>query len=177
LVTAPRPGDDDSGIVDPVPIAGALQVAKGFSLRRRIDGPLPGFRGAPVLALAAIARPERFFADLSATGWSVAGTIAFRDHHAFTAADVSRIGAEARRLGAELVVTTEKDAVRFKPADVTTLRLWPVPLTIEIEPADAFRDWLLGRLGAAHQAPSSAPGSGAAPHRPDPLLYTPHPVR
>ena len=55
---------------------------------------MPG--GDPVFAIAGIARPERFFADLTAAGWRVAGTMVFRDHHWFTARDVERITSEAK---------------------------------------------------------------------------------
>jgi tetraacyldisaccharide 4'-kinase len=172
LVTGAMSNQDASPAVDPASICHALDIAVGFSVRRHIKGPPPGFRGAPVLAVAGIARPERFFADLAASGWTVAGTLPFRDHHVFDAADVTRIADRVRTIGAELIVTTEKDAVRFESTDVGPLRLWPVPLTIEIEPATAFRHWLLQRLGsvraaavpAAHAAPLSAAGPlGQAP--------------
>ena len=51
----------------------------------------------PIFAVAGIARPERFFADLASAGWRVAGTLAFRDHHRFDAHDVDRIRDAARR--------------------------------------------------------------------------------
>ena len=55
----------------------------------------------PVFAVAGIARPERFFADLASAGWRVAGTMAFRDHHMFTDRDVARVAAAARAAGAD----------------------------------------------------------------------------
>jgi tetraacyldisaccharide 4'-kinase len=38
----------------------------------------------------------------------------FRDHHWYTPADLEAVGNEAAALGAEAVVTTEKDAVKFE---------------------------------------------------------------
>ena len=102
-----------------------------------------------VFAVAGIARPERFFADLTSVGWEVVGTMAFRDHHPFTRRDIARIAAAARRAAAAIVLTTEKDAVRFAACDLGDLPLAAVPLHVGIEPEEAFRDWLMTRLGAA----------------------------
>jgi tetraacyldisaccharide 4'-kinase len=147
--TAPIVGEEEPAALDPSDLGRALHVAFTFSVRRRIKEPPPGFRGAPVLAVAGVARPRRFFDDLTASGWSVAGTMAFPDHHLFSEADLRRIAAEARTTGAELIVTTVKDAVRFESCEASALRLWPVPLTIAIEPATAFRDWLVERLASS----------------------------
>jgi tetraacyldisaccharide 4'-kinase len=102
--------------------------------------------GARVFAVAAIARPERFFADVAATGWDVVGTLTFRDHHRFGSSDVERIAAAARSASAAIVLTTEKDAVRLETCDLKSLPIASVPLVATIEPAAEFRDWLLGRL-------------------------------
>jgi tetraacyldisaccharide 4'-kinase len=100
---------------------------------------------ARVFAVAGIARPHRFFADLSAAGWSIAGTLTFRDHHRFDPADLRRIGEAARAAGAEAVVTTEKDGVRLEPL-LAGERIAVVPLILTLEPAVA--PWLLARLAA-----------------------------
>ena len=99
-----------------------------------------------VFATAAIARPERFFADLSAADWQVVGTMPFRDHHQFTRRDVERIAAAAKSTAAAIVLTTDKDAVRFAACDLTDLPIAAVPLTATVEPADEFCAWLFGRL-------------------------------
>jgi len=104
-----------------------------------------------VFAFAGIARPERFFADLTSAGWNVVGTKSFGDHHRFSARDVSRVAAAAKKAGAAIVLTTEKDAVRL-PAVVSTSPSFPimplaaVPLVSTVEPAREFRAWLLGQI-------------------------------
>ena len=98
--------------------------------------------GRRVVAVAGIARPERFFGALREQGYHVARELAFRDHHWFTARDLDRIRQTAREVDAALVVTTEKDAVRL-PA----VSGWAVlPVEAGIEPADAFAAWLRDRL-------------------------------
>ena len=99
-----------------------------------------------VFATAGIARPERFFADLSAADWQVVGTMPFRDHHQFTRRDVKRIGVAAKTSAAAIILTTDKDAVRFAACDLADLPIAAVPLAATIEPADDFCAWLLGRL-------------------------------
>ncbi|HTK28388.1 MAG TPA: tetraacyldisaccharide 4'-kinase [Vicinamibacterales bacterium] len=104
--------------------------------------------GARVFAAAGIARPERFVSDLISVGWEVVGTMLFRDHHQFTNADVGRIAAAARAARTAIVLTTEKDAIRFEACDLAGLPIAAVPLVTSIEPAAAFRAWLLARLAA-----------------------------
>lgn len=108
--------------------------------------------GAPVFAVAGIARPERFFDDLRAAGYTLAGQLEFRDHHRFTQADVARIEAAARAGGAAAVLTTEKDAVRLESLALPDLPFLAVPLLTTIDPSDAFADWLLERLASARAA-------------------------
>ena len=99
-----------------------------------------------VFAFAGIARPERFFADLTSAGWNVVGTKSFHDHHRFSAGDVTRIGVAAKKAGAAIVLTTDKDAVRLPSTASMTMRLASVPLVSTVEPADEFRAWLLGQI-------------------------------
>src|SRR6185503_7979035 len=92
-----------------------------FSLTRSLGAakplagstPLPPGRW-PVVAVAGIARPERFTQSLREAGWHVATTLKFRDHHAFSRRDVERMFEAAREHGAGAVLTTEKNAVRLR---------------------------------------------------------------
>jgi tetraacyldisaccharide 4'-kinase len=121
-----------------------------------------------VFAVAGIARPERFFADLSSIGWKVAGTMSFRDHHRFTDRDVADMLAEARSAAASIVMTTDKDAARLTGRDFGGVPVAAVPLTIGIGTAAAFPDWIRRRLQAARSG-STAPDPGhpaRTSHRP-----------
>jgi tetraacyldisaccharide 4'-kinase len=95
-----------------------------------------------VAAAAGIARPQRFFSALREQGFDVTREIVFPDHHWFTTGDLEHVGRAARDSGAELIVTTEKDAARLPP-----LFGWAVlPMAAAIEPEGQFRSWLQGRL-------------------------------
>lgn len=81
--------------------------------------------GKPLLAVAAIAKPDAFFAMLRAWGLPLAMTVALPDH-----ADFSRWAGNAD--GACTVLCTEKDAVKLWGRDPHALA---VPLVFEPEPA------------------------------------------
>jgi tetraacyldisaccharide 4'-kinase len=123
-----------------------------FRLKRRLDAPVvqtPLDPAVPVLAVAGIADPRRFLADLAHLGWRVAASALFPDHHPYTARDVDRIHADARAAGAGAVLTTEKDYVRLLPFRPFPLPVGYVPLTMELEPLPDFRRWLDASLRAA----------------------------
>jgi tetraacyldisaccharide 4'-kinase len=140
----------------------AFRVVAHYDEARLIHpfgGPLPAAADRRVVAVAGIARPERFFAAVRAQGWEVAREITFRDHHWFTSRDVEAMSKAARETGAALVMTTEKDAMRLVP-EVVGRGLTPrqaaregppyayLPMHVTIEPADRFAAWLQERLAA-----------------------------
>ena len=107
---------------------------------------------APVLAVAGIARPPRFFGALREQGYHAAATLAFRDHHPYTARDVARIERLAAARRVEYVVTTEKDRVRLLPHAPFAFPLLSIPLAVPIEPEASFRAWLGERVERARAA-------------------------
>jgi tetraacyldisaccharide 4'-kinase len=122
-----------------------------FEFSRRITG-LPVDK--PAFAFAGIARPERFYRDLENAGWQLTGRRSFRDHHHYSARDIDVIARAARESGAQLIVTTEKDAVRLGSDPRTSTGVRPqivaVPLEVSIEPS--FRPWLAERLRGVRAA-------------------------
>jgi tetraacyldisaccharide 4'-kinase len=140
----------------------ALGVPTIFQVRRELGAvrwmngaaASPPSRDRAMLAVAGIARPQRFFDDLTAAGWRLGGVLRFRDHHRYDASDLDRIARAAREIQAEAIVTTEKDAVRLE-AIAGALPFAVAPMTVTIEPA-SFRQWLADRLRDAR---------AASPHR------------
>jgi tetraacyldisaccharide 4'-kinase len=128
-------------------VASALGVARSFTMTTRYGslktlGPARHDDGTRVVAVAGIARPERFFAAVRAGGWNVVGEMTFPDHHWYTAPDLESIARKAASANADVVITTEKDAVR-----VGAQPGWAaLPMEVTIEPAAAFADWLLAKL-------------------------------
>lgn len=92
----------------------------------------------PVVAVAGIANPQRFFDGLRDAGTTVADTLTFPDHHRFARADVDRIASKLQSSGADAVFTTDKDAVRFEALGPLPFALYRVPLVVTFEPAEAL---------------------------------------
>ena len=98
---------------------------------------------ARVVAVAGIARPERFFDALRRQGHEVVREQVFPDHHWFTAADVRKVEREAQESVVDCVVTTAKDAVRLERHRSAMSLPWAIlPMTVTIEPGAEFETWL-----------------------------------
>ena len=121
--------------VDVVLHTGQRPAFKGFTARRALadhalaaDGsriPLASFKNQPVLAVAAIARPESFFTMLRGAGLTLAETQALPDHYDFD----SWLRPSDKRYK---LVCTEKDAVKLWKTHPDALA---VPLQFSPEPA------------------------------------------
>ena len=82
-------------------------------VERRTSLPSPPNSIPNALAFCAIGDANGFFDGLRQAGVALQSTIAFRDHHAYSASDIEGLKAAARRCGAKCFVTTEKDSVRL----------------------------------------------------------------
>lgn len=65
-------------------------------------------------AFCAIGNPGAFFTHLRSDGHTLAYTRAFTDHHVYTQADAESLARAAKDAGAELLLTTAKDAVKLR---------------------------------------------------------------
>lgn len=92
--------------------------------------------GAAAIAVAGIAHPQRFF-DALKPAYNVVDTMAFADHHRYSAADVAAIDAKRQASGAGIVLTTDKDAVRLEALPLP-FDAYRVPLQVSFDPPDAL---------------------------------------
>ena len=97
-----------------------------FVIPRRLRIDCSGVKGKRVFAFAGLADNEQFFAALRDCGAIVTGSRGFPDHHRYTAADIAALKNE----NADLLVTTEKDAVKIDDRDIIA-----VPAAMEIDAA------------------------------------------
>jgi tetraacyldisaccharide 4'-kinase len=95
---------------------------------RVVDAAPAIWRGRRVVALAGIADPARFFAEVERQGIA-ATTQAFDDHHAFVAADIPA--------NADAVLMTEKDAVKCR--GFADPRCHYLPIVAELDPRLVLR--------------------------------------
>lgn len=93
-----------------------------FVIQRDLRLVVPGeLTSRPLFAFAGLADNEQFFESLRANGLNLIATRGFRDHHRYTAADISAIKNAARESGATAIVTTEKDAVKIDDGDIIAI--------------------------------------------------------
>jgi tetraacyldisaccharide 4'-kinase len=81
-------------------------------LQTRQERPLSDLRGMNVLAVSGLGCPESFEEGLAGLGAKVE-YLRFPDHHRYVEADWEQIARCANAAGADLVVTTDKDAVKL----------------------------------------------------------------
>ena len=95
------------------------------------DQPLTALKGKKVAAISGIAVPESFENFLTSLGAEIVYKKSYADHHRYRKHEIVGFLEKAQKRGAEMVLTTEKDAVRFPD-----LESHPVPthyLRVEID--------------------------------------------
>lgn len=70
-------------------------------------------KGRKVVSLSGIAVPAGFEGELENRGAVILHKVRFVDHHRYAQQEIIDIVNEAKKLGAEAIITTEKDAVRL----------------------------------------------------------------
>ena len=88
---------------------------------------------SPAVAVAGIGSPTQFFTMLRDAAVDVRDVIAFDDHHRYTAADVANIERKRQQAGAQLVITTAKDAVKFASFADLPFRLVTARMRLELD--------------------------------------------
>lgn len=96
-----------------------------------------------VYAFCGIANPGSFSKTLEALGLRTGGIHAYRDHHAYTEADITRLREEAAKAGCDFLVTTEKDMVKLGSMGIPDNLLY---LEVGWKVEAGFFDTVFGRL-------------------------------
>lgn len=135
LYNAPRPSTALPGALARRRLSGAVRLDDWWAGRPATLDTLHALRGRPLLALAGMAQPQRFFDMLGEQGLAI-DTLALPDHHDF--ADLPWLA------GTPDVVLTEKDAVKIDPARCGVTRVWVV--TLDFQPEHAFEQQLAEHL-------------------------------
>jgi tetraacyldisaccharide 4'-kinase len=86
---------------------------------------LPSLVGRPLLAVAGLAAPQKFFDMLDAAGLTFA-TLPLPDHHPYATLPWPATTPD--------VLTTEKDAVKMDPSALGGTRVWVLPLDFQLPP-------------------------------------------
>lgn len=138
--------------------AWALGISQSCGVERRLGTPIAVNAGGAawvrdpdqvtsrVLALAGIAHPLRFAEALRAAGWTVADAVSFPDHHRYTDEDVTRVEVARAAANADVVFTTDKDAVRLETLGSLPFAACRVPQTLSFDPPETLFELIRASL-------------------------------
>lgn len=103
--------------------------------------------GRRIVCVSGIAQPFGFEDALTKLGAVLASVHRFPDHYVYKDAELTQIIKCAKEVGAECLVTTQKDAVRF-PKDFSTREFPMYYLRVEIEMLSGSKDFYdrIGRM-------------------------------
>jgi len=104
--------------------------ARTFHGQRSTAGDLGGKK---VFVFCGIGNPSAFVSSVESLGCRVAGKQIFDDHHAYTPQELKTILGRAGKLGAEVILTTEKDWVKAALLTAEKSEIPLVYLTMELE--------------------------------------------
>lgn len=103
--------------------------------------PIDFIKGRKVASLSGIAQPESFEQSLVKVGAELVYSKRFADHHRFSQQEILNAINRGKKRQAELILTTQKDAVRFPKLDRRDLPILFMRVEIDIvNGADDFRD-------------------------------------
>jgi len=98
-------------------------------------------KGRKVASLSGIAQPESFEQSLVKLGADLVYSKRFADHHRFTQQEVLNAINRSKKRQAEIIITTQKDAVRFPKIDRRDLPFYFMRVEIKIvSGAEDFED-------------------------------------
>ncbi|MFQ5925940.1 MAG: tetraacyldisaccharide 4'-kinase [Terriglobia bacterium] len=104
------------------------------------------FERTPVLAFCGIGNEVAFWQDVRAWGFALAGTLAFPDHHRYSVEDFKHIVRQADCVGAQALLTTEKDVVNFTVLPPSVPPCYYCRIEPEFDDEEGFWSTLLAQL-------------------------------
>jgi tetraacyldisaccharide 4'-kinase len=92
----------------------------------------------PVFVFTGIGNPQAFLTDVERWGMKIAGHKEFRDHHRYSARDIFLLQAVASGVGAQALLTTEKDVQNLGSMKPAGLPIYFCRIAMEIPDEKAF---------------------------------------
>jgi tetraacyldisaccharide 4'-kinase len=131
-----------------VPVFAAQTHLRGF---RKLGGGMqtltPGELGpGPFYAFCGIGNPGAFIVDLEHWGLSVAARQAYPDHHRYSTAEAADLEENARRAGAQALLTTEKDAYNLSDVPFANFPVYVAIIELVFPQEDAFLAAILRQI-------------------------------
>ena len=108
--------------------------------------PLEYLKGKRVASISAIANPASFNAFLSELGSDIVEEVHFADHHRYRQQEMIDFINKAKAAGAEMIMTTEKDAVRMPRLDRRDIPILFLRVQIDILSGQESFDQCISRI-------------------------------
>ena len=112
----------------------------------REEYPLSWLDGKTTCTLSGIASPKGFENSLRRLGAKVVWCERYADHHRYDASEILYALNRTADMGADALVTTEKDAVRFPRFETTPVRCLYLRIAIEIISGRESFDQIINRI-------------------------------
>jgi tetraacyldisaccharide 4'-kinase len=93
---------------------------------------LDAIKGIKIASLSGIAQPESFEQSLVKVGGELVYSKRFADHHRFSQQEILNAINRGKKRQASIIITTQKDAVRFPKIDRRDLPIWFMRVEIKI---------------------------------------------
>jgi tetraacyldisaccharide 4'-kinase len=105
-------------------LTAAYEIAEAYDLDSGHRLGAEALTGRRLLAFAGLGTPRGFTETLDAARVRAPGLVEFPDHHWYTPDDVAALARQSIAVGAEGLITTEKDAVRLRGLPAPRVPLW-----------------------------------------------------
>jgi tetraacyldisaccharide 4'-kinase len=120
----------------PIPVFTVRNEVEGiYSADGRVE--TESLKQSAVVAFAGIAKPQRFFSTVESIGIHPLRCVPFRDHHDYSKKEIDE-------LGGDILITTEKDAMRLET--ITGRTCCYVRISAKIADFERLFSLVLGRL-------------------------------
>ena len=117
-----------------------------YNIKSREEIPAELFAAKRMFAFCGIANPGSFSLILHKLNAKITGSEEFPDHHSYSLEDVAFLQGKAAESGAEVLVTTEKDAVKLDGLAQAGTQIYALKAGLEIYNGSELLDILLNRV-------------------------------
>ncbi len=121
------------------------QVVHDENLKQGITD-IAGLKGKKALLFSGLAKNRSFNHAMKESGVNVMDHLEFKDHYRYKNADILMINTSAKTVGADVILTTEKDWAKLGPGIKWALDLIVIGIQIEFEDPQQFECLLNSRL-------------------------------
>ena len=113
--------------------------------REQRDFRLNEIKGKKVLLYSGLAGNRSFRRTVEDLGATIAEHLEFQDHYSYKKADFSLIQARAKKINADLILTTQKDWVKARPADFSDVDVAVIGIRLQFSDPNAFETFVLSK--------------------------------